>query len=127
LIHLAPIPRENENAQLAAYAAAIEDGADRARAHWRGSDELDVNAMALPGQALLVQESYDPNWRAYVDGKPASIQRDAAGLMLLDLAPGNHSVRMVFETPREDYVGRALSSISVVLVVFLGCFWKRPH
>jgi hypothetical protein len=130
------IPREYETAQLAAYADAIEAvppgsavSSDRARAHWQGSDELAIKASAEPGEALLVQETYDPCWRAWVDGKLQlqSIHRDAAGLMLVDLPPGNHSILMVFETPREDYVGRSLSLVTLVLMAFLGLPWKRPR
>lgn len=126
-----PIPKEYEAAQLAAYADAIEavppGGAapDRVRGHWRGSDELDIQAAAQPGEALLVQETYDPYWRAYMDGKLQTIQRDAAGLMLVDLPPGNHSVRLVFETPAEMLVGRAASCFTGVLAMFLGLGWKR--
>lgn len=122
------VPKEYEAAQLAAYAGAIEavppgGGApDRAHAHWRGTDELEIRAEAQPGEALLVQETYDPAWRAYADGRLISIQRDAVGLMLLDLPLGNHSIRMVFETPIEDYAGRALSCITLVLIVFLS--WR---
>jgi hypothetical protein len=125
------IPKDYEESQLAVYSDAIESfppggGApDRAHAHWRGSDELDIEASAQPGEALLVQETYDPDWRAYVNGKSLSIHRDAAGLMLVDLPPGNHFVRLVFETPMEDYVGRALSLATLVLMAFLGLPWKR--
>ena len=79
------------------------------------------------GEELLVQETYDPNWRAYVDGKLQTIRRDAAGLMLVDLPPGNHFVRMVFETPIEVLVGRAATCLTVALFVFLGLGWKRAR
>jgi hypothetical protein len=126
-----PIPTEYETAPVAVYAAAIEavppsgSAPSRARGHWRGSDELDIQASAQAGEALLVQETYDPYWRAYADGKPQSIRPDAAGLMLVDLPPGNHSVRMVFETPTEVSVGRTATCITVALMVFLGLGWKR--
>jgi hypothetical protein len=122
----APIPPGTENEQLRIYAEAIEavppggDPSDRARAHWRGSDELDAETEIRPGEALLVQETYDPYWRAYADGKARAIQRDAAGLMVVDLPPGKHSLRLVFETPLEISVGRPVTFITLALMVFLG-------
>jgi len=127
------VPKEYEAAQLAAYAEAIEavppggNAHDRVRARWRGTDELEIQADSQPGEALLVQETYDPYWRAYADGRLLPIRRDALGVMLLDLPPGNHSVRMVFETPTEDYVGRALSCVTVVLLAFLSLRSRRPR
>jgi hypothetical protein len=125
-----PVPKEYEAVQLAAYVDAIEavppggGVQNRARAHWRGTDELEIRAEAQPGEALLVQETYDPYWRAYIEGRLQSIRRDALGLMVLDLPPGDHSIRMVFETPLEDYVGRVLSCITVILIAFL---WLREQ
>jgi hypothetical protein len=40
--------------------------------------------------------------------------------MRVDLPPGRHSVRMVFETPAEDYVGRGITLAALVLAVALG-------
>ena len=119
-----PIPAEYEDEQVRAYAEAIEaeppggDARDRARGNWKGSDEFDVEAETRAGEALLVQETYDPYWRAYSDGKRQRIWRDVVGLMVVDLPPGKHSIRMVFETPLEIIVGRV-----VTLATFVLCCW----
>jgi hypothetical protein len=120
------IPLQYENEQIRAYAEAIEavppggDAPNRAQGRWRGSDALDVEVETRPGEALLVQETYDPYWCAYVDGQAQVIKRDAAGLMVMDLPPGRHSLRLVFETPREISIGRAATFTTLVLIVFLG-------
>ena len=120
------IPADYEDEQLRAYAAAIEteppggDARDRASGSWKGSDELDVEAETRQGEAILVEETYDPYWRAYADGKRQPIWRDVAGLMVVDLPPGKHSVRMVFETPLELSVGRWVSIATLALVLILG-------
>jgi uncharacterized membrane protein YfhO len=80
-----------------------------------------VEVETRSGEALLVEETYDPYWRAYADGMTQTIRRDAAGLMLVDLPPGKHSVRMVFETPLEIIVGRVLTIVTALLV--LGCWF----
>jgi hypothetical protein len=117
------VPPQYEIAQIRAYAEAIEavppggDGPDRA--HWRNDDALDVEAETQAGEALLVQESYDAAWRAYVDGRPETIEPDAIGFMLLQLPPGRHLVRLVFETPFEMIAGRMLAMVSVGLIGWL--------
>lgn len=100
---------EGLTTEVEAYAAAVEGGpaGDRARCRWRGSDDLDVTAEVGPGEALLIQETYDPYWRAYEGGRALEIRKDAVGQMLIALAPGVHSLRMVFETPGEVVAGRA--------------------
>jgi hypothetical protein len=119
------VPPQYENAQIRDYAEAIEavppggGRPDRARGHWRNHDALDVDAETRAGEALLVQENYDPSWRAYVDGRTETIEPDTVGFMLLHLPPGRHSVRLVFETPFEMIAGRILSIISVGLIGWL--------
>jgi hypothetical protein len=118
------IPMDYEDQHIRAYAEAIEaeppggDARDRARGKWKGSDEFDVEVETRSGEALLVEETYDPYWQAYSDGTVRTIWRDAAGLMMVDLPPGKHSVRMVFETPLEIMVGRVLTIATFVL-----CCW----
>ncbi len=120
-----PLPAEPAKAQIVAYAQAVEadppggPSNGRVQAQWRNDDALDVTAEIRDGETLLVTETFDPYWRAYVNGGVQKIQRDAAGFMALPLAPGKHSVRLVFETPTELIVGRALSGGCLLLVLFL--------
>jgi hypothetical protein len=124
---LAPhaITMEGEAEPLSAYTEAIEavppgdDAANRARGQWKGSDEFDVEAETRAGDAVLFQETYDPYWRAYAEGQPQTIERDPAGLMLVDLPPGKHSLRMVFETPLEIIVGRVVTIATSILCCWL--------
>ncbi len=128
---LPPVPDEYEQASLAAYVDAVEaspaggDSPDRARGRWLNSDALDVDIDSQPGEALLVQENYDPYWRAYADGRRLAIRPDPIGYMLVDVPPGEHTLRMVFETPLENQVGRALTLATLALGAFL-CL-SRPR
>jgi len=93
-----PIPlSDNDRAELAAYVEVVENGPDRAvEMRWDGVQAIRLRASVREGEALLVQESYDPAWRAYLGGRPLTIRKDAAGLMLVDVPPGEHDVRLVF-------------------------------
>ncbi len=116
-----PVRVEGLTTQVLPYAEAVESGpaGDRAHSLWQGSDALEVWAEVAPAEALLVQETYDPNWRAYEDGRAQPIQADAVGNMLIALPPGPHHLRMVFETPFEVSAGRGAAIISLVLIGWL--------
>jgi len=103
------------------YAHAVESGpkGDRARCRWSGSDVLNVSADIGPGEALLVQETYDPGWHAYEDGRAQPIRADAVGHMLIALSPGSHSIKMVFEAPPEVIVGRTAGILCLMLIALL--------
>jgi hypothetical protein len=123
LQHLQPVPVESEKPALRAYVEAIQTvppggpSPERLQAHWLNSDALNVNADLVAGESVLVQQTYDRYWRAYVDGRPQPIQADAAGFMLVHAAPGKHEIHIVFETPLEVAVGRAVTLIALVLVL----------
>jgi len=118
------VPRihvEGLTTQVQAYAEAVESGPEgnRARCQWKGSDALDVAAEVGPGEALLVQETYDPNWRAYEGDRAQPIQADAVGHMLIALTPGSHNIRMIFEIPSEVVAGRAVAIVSLLAIALL--------
>jgi hypothetical protein len=118
---------EGLTTQVQAYAEAMEGGpaGDRARGRWRGSDELDVTAETGPGEALLVQETYDPYWRAYEGGRALEIRKDPVGHMLVAVAPGAHAIRMVFETPSEVVAGRAAGIGCLLAIALVGVYEGR--
>jgi hypothetical protein len=107
--------------EILPYAEAVESGpsGDRARYDWQGSDRLDVTADLGAQEALLVQETYDRNWRAYEGDQPRPIQMDAVGHMLVALPPGQHTIRLVFETPLEIVVGRTVAIVCLLTIVWL--------
>jgi len=119
---------EGLTTQVEAYAEVVEaePAGDRAHCHWRGSDVLDVSAEVNPGEALLVQETYDPNWRAYEGDRPQAIQADAVGHMLIALPPGSHTIRMAFEVPAEVVAGRTIAIICLLSIALLTIRPKKP-
>jgi len=113
-----PIRVEGLTTQVQAYAEAVESGpaGDRARCRWHGSDALDVTAEVSEGEALLVQETFDPGWRAYESGRAQDIHADAVGHMLIALPPGSHTIRMVFEAPAEVVAGRIAGIVCLLMI-----------
>ncbi len=111
---LKPIPLGGENlAELRAYADLIEKGPEPvAVARWERTDELRIHADVADGQSVLVQVSHDPSWHAYAGNKPLPIRPDPLGQMLIDAPAGNHELRLIFELPFENRVGRGVTLLS---------------
>lgn len=117
---LPPIRFAGDTEGLRAYADAVEKGPDSpVTAAWEGTDAMRVAASVKHGESILVQVSYDPAWRAYSAGKPLPIRKDILGQILIDAPPGDHDIRLVFELPLENYIGRILSGISGIVLIGL--------
>ena len=73
-----------------------------------------VQATLEPGEALLIQETWDEGWHA-----PVPLSRDAFGFMLLDPGPGPQDITLTYSLPRENQIGRVVTAFSVGLGLFL--------
>lgn len=105
---------------LAGYVDALERGPDApAATSWSGTDELRVRAPVSAGQAVLVQVSYDPAWRAYAGQTRLHIEKDSMGFMLIEAPPGARDLRLAFELPLENAAGRVLTALALAAVVML--------
>jgi hypothetical protein len=111
---------------LQAYADVIEKGPDSPPVLKReGTDAMRVRAKFEPGQSLVVQESYDPAWHAWVGGQPAAVRKDAMGLMVVDAPPGDQEIYLAFVTPLENQVGRGVTVLTLLAIGALVWFGIR--
>ena len=104
------------------YAQQVETG-PRMRYHRPANEEIVVQGRVGTGQSLLIQESYDPEWRAYSNGKEVAIRPDPAMMMLIDVPPGEQEVRLRFGRPVENLAGAALSTLTAALIGWL--VWRK--
>jgi hypothetical protein len=105
---------------LRAYNAVVEQGPDAPVAiAWQGSDSFQAHASLAPGQLLLIQESWDPAWRAEVDGKDIPVHPDPIGFIAADAPAGEHDVRFRFSLPLENAIGRVVTGLALGALVFL--------
>jgi hypothetical protein len=121
---LKPPAYDTDVENLKAYADLMEAG-DAPAMLWESTDAFRISGTVAPGQSLASLVSYDPAWRAYAGAQPLAIHKDAMGFMLIDVPPGAQDVRVVFELPRENAVGRVASVCSAAIVLVLLVWRKR--
>jgi hypothetical protein len=64
------------------YIAALDDPSlPLAELEWQGRNHINIRTAASPRQAIFVQVTYHPGWRAKVNGQARQIQQDGLGLM----------------------------------------------
>jgi hypothetical protein len=128
IAHLPWIPWSGEDKdQLRAYAETLE-AIDMLASYSRPAlDEIRVSATTDPGQSVLVQENYDPGWKAFIDGKGARIETDIMGFMRVRPAPGSHTIRFAYGMSLESRIGMWISVLSLLaLIALLGsCLVNR--
>lgn len=113
------VGREIDWDSLRAYVDAVEHGPESAvDLEQIGTDAVRVRARLAAGQALVVQQTFDPAWRCYDGARPVAVSKDAMNFVLLDPGPGDHDLLLRFETPLENRVG-AGAGVAALLVVGL--------
>jgi hypothetical protein len=106
--------------RLQAYVRAVEQGPDSpVSREWRGPETMLLRATLESGQLLLIQESYDPSWHAYLDETELEVREDVMGQMLVAAPPGEHEILMRFELPLENLAGRILTVLAALVVLAL--------
>ena len=113
-----PVRDGSDKDTLEHYIAAVEEAP--ATVQWKGFDEIDVQAQVAAGQSILLQETYDPAWHAYENGKPVPLRIEPVmNFMLIDLPEGAHAVHLRFETPLENRIGQGITLLGLAAVVGL--------
>jgi hypothetical protein len=122
-------PRTTYDEQyLRAYVDVVEHGPDSpVTLERQGTDAMLLRATVGPGQAILVQESYDPAWQAWSNGKRLPLHADAMGFMVVEAPPGEDQIRLAFVMPFENRMGWALSAISLLFLALLSAQAMRPR
>jgi hypothetical protein len=122
-------PRTSYDAEyLRAYVDVVEHGPDSpVKLERQGTDAMLLRARLSPGQAILVQESYDPAWQAWSNGQRLPIHADAMGFMVVGAPPGEDQIRLAFVMPFENRVGWVLTGISLLLLMALAAQGTRAR
>jgi len=106
---------------VASYVAVLESPeTPAASTRWLASDTLEIAAETKAGESLAIQVAHDPYWRAEENATRYDVSKDPFGQMRVDLPAEKHLVRMRFETPLENQIGRGLTAVSLLIAVILG-------
>ncbi len=118
---IGPIRGGDDGERLRKYVAAVENPAQpNSTLTWRGFDEARIQADVKQGQSVLVQETWDPAWRAEENGRDLPIRTDPTmGFMLIGVPEGAHSIHMRFVTPLENRVGELIFVLTALAVAGL--------
>jgi len=123
---LLPVSEGWHRDRLQAYVRAVEEGPDSpVTLEWRGPETILLRVSLEAGQTLLIQESYDPAWRAYWDETELEVREDVMGQMLVAAPPGRHEILMRFELPLENLIGRIVTVLAVLVVLTLAVLGTR--
>jgi hypothetical protein len=102
------------------YAALIERGPDkRVKLERIDNETVRLEGDLAQGEGVVFQESWDAGWRAYSNGRELRTEKDPAEFILVDPGPGHHRIELRWEPPLENRVGRAVTLVSLPLLLWL--------
>ena len=72
-------------AEIRRYVAAIDDpSAPMATFTWIGNDRAVIDAQTRPGDIISAQITWDPGWKASLNGAARAVRSDGIGLMVVE-------------------------------------------
>lgn len=100
--------------------------ADISTEHFYGGDILLNISQNIDGY-LVIQQSYYPGWKAYVDGKKTDIEKINGAFIGVHLEAGEHMVQLVFR-PLDFYVGAAITlGYFILFGILLAQYLRRKN
>jgi hypothetical protein len=79
-------------------------------------DRVEMQVSARRAAVVVLVDSFDPGWRAWVDGEPARVLRANVAFRAVAVAPGQHRVEMRYR-PRGVLVGFGLSAMTALVTL----------
>ena len=115
---LEPIPWTNENAaQVRAYTIAAEEFATEVGYQRVSNIEMRLRVHTAPGESVLVQETWDAGWTAYEGSAKLPVVKDVLYFIRIQVPPGDHDIRLVYEWPAESRIGQCMTLVSIVVLL----------
>ncbi|HEX4133458.1 MAG TPA: hypothetical protein VHY84_02455 [Bryobacteraceae bacterium] len=108
-------------ATLTNYISVVDDPAQNpATLTWKGFDEAEVEGKTQQGQSVLLEETWDPAWHAFENGRELPIRAgNTIAFMVIDAPPGDHRIQMRFLTPLENRVGQFVFFVTALVMAGL--------
>jgi hypothetical protein len=115
--------------ELERYVRALDNPTlPEAKFVWRDRHTADIQAQVQPGQVVSVQITYDPGWRAMVNGTAQRVGKDGLGMILVEPAcQGPCEITLVYDGGLEWRATRLASLAVTGIVVFQFLRALRRH
>jgi hypothetical protein len=85
----------------------------------RGPNVIVIEAGASAADHVVIRETWDPGWKARIDGRPAALEPHQETFMNINIPEGEHTVELRYE-PDEvklGLIGSALGLFGVILAL----------
>jgi hypothetical protein len=96
-------------------------GSESGRAHLafvRDHGRVQILVKAIAADRLVVRETWDPGWRALLDGKPVEIQAKSGVFLDIQIPSGQHELVLEYD-PSEVRLGLGVSTCALVLWILV--------
>jgi hypothetical protein len=100
--------------------------AGESRLVFEGADRVRLEVDAARPALVVLADTWDPGWRAWVDGRPAHVLRANVTFRAVVVPAGRHVVEMVYR-PRAASLGLAVSAVTMLAAFAATAVWRcRP-
>lgn len=82
-----------------------------------GPQAATIEVVAREPALVLVRNTYDPNWRAIVDGRPAEVLVADYFLQAVPVPAGRHTIRLEYDDP---WIGLGLAASGAGAIILYG-------
>ncbi len=108
------VPTGRDAVLLESYVKAIEDPErPKLESRWAGASALEIRGRVPEGMRVSVQVTHHPGWKAFQDGAPVPVEKDALGFLLLKPRPAPQaSIRLIFESGLGTKIAAAISVLA---------------
>jgi hypothetical protein len=85
-----------------------------------GAQTVEIEVQSFEGPTfLVVNDRFDPGWKATIDGRPAPIYRTNGLVRGMSIPRGRHVVRMRYRAAASVYLGVLLAVLGLVFAMFI--------
>ncbi len=84
-------------------------------------DEIEIKAKSNTPAFLLLNDTYYPGWKAFVDGEEREIIRANYSFRAVQINPGTHTILMKYQ-PKSVKTGLVITTITAVVWIFMGAY-----
>ena len=85
------------------------------------NQSISIQTEAPAASLVVISQTHYPAWKAYVDGRPATIWRGNYAFQALEVPAGRHHIQLVYED-KKLLAGAVLSGLGLLACAGL---WRR--